>query len=173
MTNPSESASQKESSYNENETKRLDARLAVLERYLEVNTLDAGTRVLGRLKKLENGFRAGTGGPDSQGFDTETVSAAGAVSILKFQTILDGTTSAFAATLAAPAADGQMKIVKLGVSASNHPTISGTNIVTSAGVSKSGTVGTFTSITAGSVSFLILQSIAGVWVILATNVTFA
>ena len=113
MSNPSESASQKESSYNETETKRLDARLAVVERLLEINTLDTGKRVLGRLKALENGIKAGTGGPDSQGFDSETVAAAGEISITKLLTILDGTTSAFAATLAAPSADGQLKIIKM------------------------------------------------------------
>lgn len=164
MTTPNRAGASAESGYTAAEIAYWDARIAVLEKLLEVDTNFAGLGLIGRLSPL-----SGAGALAS----TETLTGAGAVSVSKLQTILDGTTSAFAATLAAPTADGQVKIIKLGVSSAHSPTLDGANIVTAAGVSQAGKTAPFTSIAAGSVSFLILLSVGGVWVTIGGNVTFA
>ena len=149
----------------------LEARLGLIEKFLEINTSYAGQGVLGRLAALENGSVSGvttselTGG-QNVGQQSETLTASGAASPTKHLTILDGTTNASAITLAAPTAsqDGTHKLIYLGVSAAHHPTISGTNIF-----GQSGKNGTFANLG----DWLVLKAVNQKWVVLGTSITFA
>lgn len=71
---------------------------------------------------------------------TETVSAAGAISITKMETtVSNGTGGSYAATLAAPSSqDGQMKIIKMGT-ATHTVTLACTNISFSGAYTPTGT----------------------------------
>lgn len=78
---------------------------------------------------------------------TETVSAAGAISITKMETtVSNGTGGSYAATLAAPSSqDGQIKIIKMGT-ATHTVTLACTNIAFSGAYTPTGTTTlTFTS----------------------------
>lgn len=159
MGTPNVSGATAQSGYNEKFFKDLNARLQNIEQLLELDTRFAGLNIPGQIAALRNG-----GLSPGLAANTETLTASGAASIAKLITKLDGTTNASAVTLAAPAADGQLKLFELATSAAHSPTLDGTNVQGQAG--KAATFGALGD-------SLVLLSLGGAWVILGGSVSWA
>ncbi len=100
--------------------------------------LQAINKIVGNQAVLQNGTPT---------FQSETVSAAGALSTTKAESLINNASgSGFAVTLAAPSSqDGQLKVIKLGT-ATHNATLAMTNIATPGFVTPTGTTTlTFTS----------------------------